>query len=245
MCLYLKLACIVEVYKTSLDVFTIVSLSPSHSLFPPSFLSFQCNFPPATYHVVSATILSFNDTTVCLLCIFRHNSPSTGCYAVFHPINHTRRGVSYHKIMKSLLDTTASDCINTLPNGVYSVSVLDVLSYKEGRYNNTAVTISSLVTISTLLNPSTINGNLCVCVPFVCVCPLMCCLHVAYLISLIFHNNLANPSSSSYNPVSTSGPSVLIILSSIIPSVIIVAIVLIITVLLIRLCLAKKKKSNF
>ena len=50
--------------------------------------------------------------------------------------------------MKSLVATTASDCINTLPNGVYSVSVLDALSYEEGSYNNTAVTISSLITIN-------------------------------------------------------------------------------------------------
>ena len=70
--------------------------------------------------------------------------------------------------MKSLVDTTASDCINTLPNGVYSVSVLDVLSYEEGSYNNTAVAISSLITIdktttsmvsTIILIPTTTKSN--------------------------------------------------------------------------------------
>ena len=134
-------------------------------------------FSADTYHVVSATIVSSNETTVCLECSFRHNSPSTGCYAVFHPIDHTGGvGVSYHKIIKSLVDATASDCINTLPNGVYSVSVLDALSYEEGSYNNTAVTISSLITInkttstsmvSTVLIPTTTKSNLYM---SVCVC---------------------------------------------------------------------------
>ena len=147
-------------------------LSPSPSLSPslpsPSLLPF---LSPDTYHVVSATIVSSNETTVCLECSFRHNSSSNGCYAVFHPINHTGGGVSYHKIMKSLVDTTASDCIDTLPNGVYSVSVLDALSYEEERYNNTAVTISSVITIDSttstttlLLSPTAmifINGKLC------------------------------------------------------------------------------------
>ena len=58
--------------------------------------------------------------------------------------------------MKSLVDTTASDCIDTLPNGVYSVSVLDVLSYEEERYNNTAVTISSLITINGTTSTTTL-----------------------------------------------------------------------------------------
>ena len=72
--------------------------------------------------------------------------------------------------MKSLVDTTASDCINTLPNGVYSVSVLDVLSYEEERYNNFAVTIPLLITVNTsntsILNQTTIilNGILCLCI---------------------------------------------------------------------------------
>ena len=137
---------------------------------PPSLPLSLSLFSPDTYHVVSATIVSSNETTICLECSFRHNSPSTGCYAVFHPINHTGKGVSYHKIMKSLADTTASDCINTLPNGVYSVSVLDVLSYEEERYNNFAVTIPLLITVNTsntsILNQTTIilNGILCLCI---------------------------------------------------------------------------------
>ena len=139
------------------------------SLSLPPLLSLSL-FSPDTYHVVSATIVSSNDTKVCLECSFRHNSPSTGCYAVFHPINHTGEKVSYHKIMKSLVDTTASDCINALPNGVYSVSVLDVLSYEEERYNNFAVTIPLLITVNTsntsILNQTTIilNGILCLCI---------------------------------------------------------------------------------
>ena len=185
-------------------------------------------------------------------CSFRHNSPSTGCYAVFHPINHTEEGVSYHKIIKSLVDTTASDCINTLPNGVYSVSVLDVLSYEEGSYNNTAVTISSLITISTsntpILNQTTIilNGILCLCIcvyVYMLIDVLPVCV-TCYMYFSLFSS--ANPSSSSYNPVSTSGPSVLIIiLSSIIP-IIMIVVVLLLIVPLIGLSLTKKrKKSNF
>ena len=147
--------CVCIVNKLSLP---LSSLCFPPYLFPPLTLPPSLTFSslpllpslssPDTYHVMSATILSSNATTVCLECIFRHNSPSTGCYAVFHPINHTGGGVSYHKIMKSLVATTASNCINTLPNGVYSVSVLDALSYEEGNYNNTAVTISSLITIN-------------------------------------------------------------------------------------------------
>ena len=59
--------------------------------------------------------------------------------------------------MKSLVDTTASDCINTLPNGVYSVSVLDDLSYEEGNYNNTAVMISSFITINKTTSTSMVS----------------------------------------------------------------------------------------
>ena len=109
-------------------------LSPSHFI--------------GTYHVISAALLSTNDTTVCLECQFKHNSPSTGCYAVFHPINTTGDALPlYYKIMKSLHDTIASDCISTLPNGVYSISILDALSYEEGMFNNTAINIPSLITM--------------------------------------------------------------------------------------------------
>ena len=50
--------------------------------------------------------------------------------------------------MKSLMDAVAIGCVNTLPNGMYSVSILDALSYQKGRFNNTAVTISSIVIIN-------------------------------------------------------------------------------------------------
>ena len=245
----------VESNDFSFDISKCVfSVNISSLSLPPHFLSL---FSLDTYHVVSATILSSNNTTVCLECTFRHNSPSTDCYAVFHPIDHTR-GVSYYKIMKSLVDTTASDCIDTLPNGVYSVSVLDVLRYEEKRYNNTAVTISSLITINgttsttTLLLSSTamifINGKLCM--YYVCQH-----LPVTYF-SLFFQNPLDItssffiPSSLSVSMVATSGSSVptgvnvlLIILSSTISMVIIIIIT---TVPLIGVYLIKKrKKSNF
>ena len=58
--------------------------------------------------------------------------------------------------MKLKVATTASDCIDTLPNGVYSVSVLDVLSFEEERYNNTAVTVSSLIIINKTTSTSII-----------------------------------------------------------------------------------------
>ena len=46
------------------------------------------------------------------------------------------------------MDTVAIGCVNTLPNGMYSVLILDALSYQKGRFNNTAVTISSIVIIN-------------------------------------------------------------------------------------------------
>ena len=111
------------------------------------FLSLSSHFI-GTYHVIAAAILSVNDTTICLECHFKHNSPSTGCYAVFHPINTTgERFPLYYKIIKSPHDTIASDCISTIPNGVYSISILDALSYEEGMFNNTAINIPSLITI--------------------------------------------------------------------------------------------------
>ena len=115
-------------------------------LLPSPFLSL------GTYHVIAAAISTVNDTTVCLECSFRHNSPSTGCYAVFHPIN-TTRGDSpliYFKITKSQADSV-SGCISTLPNGVYSISVLDALSYEEGKFNNTVVNISLPITINSTM----------------------------------------------------------------------------------------------
>ena len=97
---------------------------------------------------MSAVILSVSDTKVCLECRFKHNSPSTGCYAVFHPINTTGEGFPlYYKIIKSPHDTIASDCTSSIPNGVYSVSMLDALSYEEGLFNNTVINIPSLITI--------------------------------------------------------------------------------------------------
>ncbi|XP_019863702.1 PREDICTED: uncharacterized protein LOC109592772 [Amphimedon queenslandica] len=105
-----------------------------------------------TYHVISATILSSNDSTVCLQCNFRNNSQSTGCYAAFQLINNNEGPISativYYEIIKSLMDTVAIGCVNTLPNGMYSVSILDALSYQEGRFNNTAINMSSIIIIN-------------------------------------------------------------------------------------------------
>ena len=78
-----------------------------------------------TYHVIAAAVLSTKNTTVCLECRFKQNSPSFGCYAVFYPTINTKKFPLYYKIMKSPNDTIASDCISTVPNGVYSISILD------------------------------------------------------------------------------------------------------------------------
>ena len=215
-------------------------------------------FSPDTYHVVSATIVSSNETTICLECSFRHNSSSTGCYAVFHPINHTGGvGVSYHKIIKSLVDTTASDCINTLPNGVYSVSVLDVLSYEEGSYNNTAVTISSLITINKTTSTSMVSTM--ILIPTTTKSNMYMSVYVlVYFIPLLVDNvDSVMPStffippslisSSSYdNPVSmaTSGPPVLILSLMSSAAVIIIIMAMIVTLMSVGLYATKRKKRN-
>ena len=54
--------------------------------------------------------------------------------------------------MKSLSEVRVSDCINALPNGVYQVSALDTLSYEEGRFNDTAVVVPSLIIINATLD---------------------------------------------------------------------------------------------
>ena len=126
-----------------------------------------------TYHVINAIILSVNDTTVCLECSFKQNSPSTGCYAALHAINATGEGVPvlYYKILKSLHDTIAIDCISTIPNGVYSITILDALSYDKGLLNNTAINISSLITIHRmpLVAPTTLTSDIQGAIMHVCI----------------------------------------------------------------------------
>ncbi|XP_019855868.1 PREDICTED: uncharacterized protein LOC109584541 [Amphimedon queenslandica] len=129
-------------YTVKMSLFTINNVDFIHS----NDFTFKFN----TYHVISAAILSINDSAVCLQCIFRNNSQSTGCYGVFKPINNTEGGSTtvYYKIIKPLMDTVAIGCANTLPNGMYSVSILDALSYQEGRFNNTAINMSSIIIIN-------------------------------------------------------------------------------------------------
>ena len=159
--------------------------------------------------------------------------------------------------MKSLVDTTASDCINTLPNGVYSVSVLDVLSYKEERYNNTAVTISPFITIdkttstsmvsTIILIPTTTKSNMYISVyVLVYFIPLLVD-NVDSVMSSSFFISLSLISSSSYdNPASmaTSGPPVLILSLISSAAVIIIIMAMIVTLMSVGLYATKKKKRN-
>ena len=160
--------------------------------------------------------------------------------------------------MKSLVAITASDCINTLPNGVYSVSVLDALSYEEGNYNNTAVTISSLITINSTtstpmvstitLIPTTTKSNL-----YISVCVLVYFTSFSLLVdnvnSVMSSSSFISPSllisSSSYdNPVSmaTSGPPVLIVsLSSVAAALILI---MILTLMLVGLYVTKRRRNT-
>ncbi|XP_019855879.1 PREDICTED: uncharacterized protein LOC109584545 isoform X2 [Amphimedon queenslandica] len=128
-------------YSVEMSLYTINNIGSNN-------FTFKFN----TYHVISATILSSNDSTVCVQCNFRNNSQSTGCYAAFQLINNNEGPISativYYEIIKPLMDTVAIGCINTLPNGMYSVSILDTLSYQEGRFNNTAINMSSIIIIN-------------------------------------------------------------------------------------------------
>ena len=210
-----------------------------------------------TYHVISAVILSVNDTTVCLECRFKHKSPSTGCYAAFHPINATGEGfLLYYKIIKSPHDTTASDCISTIPNGVYSISILDALNYEEGMLNNTAINISSLITIhrmttnimlvsSMSLTPTTTTSlginALYTCINTVILCSL-------YLVDIDI--SFSPPFSTNYNDSAVtmsskgSGPSVLTVTLSVGTAVIVLIMTIVITAVIVGLCITKRIKRN-
>ena len=153
-------------HKVNMSVVTVNDVESSSFTFNLSKIitQFWPNFVihySDTHHVISATVLSVNDGTVCLECSFRHNSPSTSCYAAFLPITTKKRAtVFYYKITKSLpyAEERVSDCIDTLPNGVYQVSALDVLSYEEGSFNNTAFVIPSLITINANNSISTVTS---------------------------------------------------------------------------------------
>ena len=159
--------------------------------------------------------------------------------------------------MKSLVDTTASDCINTLPNGVYSVSVLDVLRYEEERYNNTAATISSFVTIdkttstsmvsTIILIPTTTKSNMYMSVYVLVYFISLLVDNVDSVMSSSFFISLSLISSSSYdNPASmaTSGPSVLILSLMSSAAVIIIIMAMILTLMSVGLYATKRKKRN-
>ncbi|XP_019857841.1 PREDICTED: uncharacterized protein LOC109586109 [Amphimedon queenslandica] len=202
-------------------------------------------FNISTYHVITAALLSTNDTTVCLECQFKQNSPSTGCYAVFHPINTTGEVFPiYYRIMKSLHDTIVSDCISTLPNGVYSISILDALSYEEGMFNNTAINIPSLITIqkmTTTLLVSSMSVSPATTVSFQSFVDGDT--SSSFFFSPPFSTNYNYPVTTSVTSPARSGPSVLTITLSG-AAVIVILIIIIITVVIVGLCITERKKKN-
>lgn len=97
-----------------------------------------------THHIIEGRVLAATLTTVCIECRFRVNAPSSACYIIF---NSTHGAAVIRKIEKPVTVSVIHNCFNLIPDGVYSISIIDGQSYKNN-LNNTAVVLSSLITIS-------------------------------------------------------------------------------------------------
>ncbi|XP_019850876.1 PREDICTED: uncharacterized protein LOC109581304 [Amphimedon queenslandica] len=151
----------------------------------------------------------------------------------------------YYKIMKPPADS-ASGCISTLPNGVYSISVLDALSYEEGTFNNTAIDILLLITINNTMFviPSTTSMTTRSIISFKIPSRSMTTTNENSWTSFIPSPLLITSSSYDDNiSMATSGPPVLIVAltGSAAFMMIMITIVVIISV---GLCVAKKRKRS-
>ena len=100
-------------------------------------------FCVGTHHVINASVIVSNNKTVCIECIFRKNLYSSGCYAIFH----SNSSEIYKEIKKSHYQINANACFDNIPNGIYSISILDSRNYNENRISNIAIALLAPVTI--------------------------------------------------------------------------------------------------